>query len=550
MTHPRKLLQKLKAHTKEQSLRQGKGLTEAQKEERELCENSLLLFTEKAWPIIEGNAQFIYGWHVQAICEHLEALYKLEINRLLINCPPRIGKSNLCSVIFCAWVWTKEPHLRFLYSAYAQSLSVRDSVKCRRLIQSNWYQGYWGNKFKLMGDVNNKLRFDNDKTGYRIASSVGGSNTGEGAHFEIEDDPNNIKESDSDVIREDTNEWHDFVMSSRYSGTIDQFRRMVVQQRTHEMDATGNILAKDDPRWIHLCLPMEFEKGNRCITIPLRSTNGKKWQDPRKKEGDLLWPQGINEKDLHLLKTKDFNNDSYRIAGQLQQRPSPAGGGILKEEWFKLWKQRDLPEFDYILQSWDTALTVSDVSCYSACTTWGIFKDKGGINNIILLSVFKEKVEYPQLRKMATRLAHNYLDVYMDDPFPGRNPPDLILIEQKVSGYSLLSDLMSANLPVMKFDPGKHGGGTKVGRCRLVSHVIENGLVWLPTQSPMHEFYTDDSSLFMDCALSFPSPRANDVIDSMSQAFIRLISTGWVVNKEDPVPVYEPKWKTLDRPYS
>lgn len=548
MANAQRLLNTLITIQKNEDFRRGVQLTDEQKEERALCEASFLLFVERAWPIIEGNAPFVYGWHVQAICEHLEALYRLEINRLLINCPPRVGKSNVCSVLYCAWVWTQEPHLRFLYSSYAQSLAVRDSVKCRRLIQSNWYQGYWGDKFRLMGDVNNKLRFDNNKTGYRIASSVGGSNTGEGAHFEIEDDPNNVLTSDSEVIRTSTNEWHDFVMSSRHSGTMDQFRRLVVQQRTHEMDVTGNILAKDDARWIHLCLPMEFEKGRRCKTIPLRNTNGKSWQDPRKKEGELLWPQGIDEEHLYLFKTKDFHNDSYRIAGQLQQRPSPAGGGILKEEWFKPWKQKDLPEFEYIMQSWDTALTSGEKSCYSACTTWGIFKDKGGINNIMLLSLFREKVEYPELRKIATRLANNYEDVYLDEPILGKNPPHLILIEAKVSGYSLLADLMRANLPVMRFDPGKHGD--KIGRCRLVSHLIENGLVWLPTEFPKCEFYTADSEMFLEAAITFPNAESNDIIDSMSQAFIRLLSTGWIMNKEDPVVHHKSNWKTIDQPYT
>lgn len=537
----------LKEKLKRDLIISGNDLSEEEKETQALCENSFLLFVEKAWPIIEGNAPFLYGWHVKAICEHLEALFCLDITRLIINLPPRLGKSNLCSVLFPAWVWINDPNSRFLYSSYAQVLSVRDSVKCRRLIQSNWYQRLWGSKFRLMGDVNNKLRFDNDKTGYRIASSVGGSNTGEGGHYEIVDDPNNVLTSDSEVIRTSTNEWHDFVMSSRHSGTIDQFRRLVVQQRTHEKDVTGNILAKDDARWIHLCLPMEFEENRRCVTIPLRSTNGKPWKDPRKKEGELLWPQGVDRKNLELFKTKDFHNDSYRIAGQLQQRPSPAGGGILKEEWFKPWKQKDLPEFEYIIQSWDTALTSSVSSCYSACTTWGVFKDRGDIRNIMLLSLFRERVEYPDLRKMATRLYNNYEDNYIDEPIlGGKNTPDLILIEAKVSGYSLFSDLMSANLPVMKFDPNRHGD--KVGRCRTISHLIENGLVWLQTERPNHEFYTEDSEMLLESAVNFPNAESNDVIDSLSQAFIWITSHGWVTNKEDPQPEYSPTWKK--KPYT
>ena len=108
-------------------------LTDEEAATREKCENSLYEFVKHAWPIIEGNAVFKPGWHIEVICAHLEALYQLQISRLIINLPPRLGKSNICSVLFCAWVWTREPHYRFLYSAYAQKLSVRDSEKCLAL---------------------------------------------------------------------------------------------------------------------------------------------------------------------------------------------------------------------------------------------------------------------------------------------------------------------------------------------------------------------------------------------------------------------------------
>lgn len=533
----------------------GRKLSDAQIEEKYLCENSLYLFVEKAWPIIEGAATFIPGWHAQAICEHLEALYNLDITHLLINCPPRIGKSNICSVLLCAWVWTKQPHLRFLYSSYAQSLSVRDSIKCRRLIQSEWYQSLWGDTFFLTHDVNNKLRFENSATGYRIASSVGGANTGEGGHFEVSDDPNNVLESESEVIRESTNEWHDFVMCSRYSGTLAQFRRLVVQQRVHSRDVSGNILSKNDSRWVHLCLPMEFERNRRCITIPLRMAGSKTWRDPRKTEGELLWPAGVSRKALDELKQKDFRGDSYRIAGQLQQTPSPSEGGIIKKEWFQVWKEKEWPNFDYILQSWDTALAPGSggktkpekaTNAYSACTTWGVFNDSRGVKNIMLLSLYKDRIEYPELRKMATRLAHNFLDTDPDDPLTHKNPVDLVLIEAKVSGYSLASDLERANIPIMRFNPNTVGD--KIARCRRVTDLMENGLVWLPTIGPKFEYLNEYSQLFIQDAILFPSGESNDVIDSMSQALIRLKQTGWAENTNDPTPIPKYEWETWKRP--
>jgi phage terminase large subunit-like protein len=530
----------------------GLRLTPDQEKERWLCENSFYLFVEKAWPVIEGGKPFIPGWHVQAICEHMEALYKLEITRLIINIPPRMGKSNLCSVLFVAWVWAKDPSLSFLYSSYANSLSVRDSVKCRRLIQSDWYQSLWADKFSLMSDVNNKLRFDNDYSGYRIASSVGGTNTGLGAHFEISDDPNSVNESESEVIRESTNEWHDFVMSTRYAGTMSQFRRLVVQQRTHMQDVSGNILSKDS-RWIHLCLPMEFEKTNRCKTIPLRTSNGKVWRDPRTKEGELLWPAGINAQQLYDLKNKDFRGDPYRIAGQLQQRPSPAEGGIIQSSWYQLWKENDLPQFEYVLQSWDTAMAGESKNksknasiCYSACTTWGIFSDKNDVKNIMLLSIYKGKIEYPDLKKMALRLAHNWYDTDFDYPITQGYPsekspysPDLVLIESKVSGYTLASDLMRTTIPIMRFNPNTVGN--KETRAKRVTDLIENGRVWLPCDPP--SFYPNEySQLLIKDSILFPNNESNDTIDSMSQAFIRLKQTGWVFHSEDYNPPQEFDW--------
>lgn len=143
---------------------------------------------------------------------------------------------------------------------------------------------------------------------------------------------------------------------------------------------------------------------------------------------------------------------------------------------------------------------------------------------------------------MAVCLAHNYHDVIMNDPLTYKMPPDLILIEQKVSSYSLLADLMHAYLPVMKFYPKRHGD--KIG------HLMENELVWLPTEAPKFEILTEDSELFLSAAGLFPNDESNDIIDSMSQVFIRLTSAGWVSNKEDPVPVREEAWKTIDTPYT
>src|SRR5437868_1086842 len=146
----------------------------------ELATRRLGEFVRQAWVIVEPSTPFVPGWHIDCIIEHLEAVTYGQIRNLLINVPPRHMKSLLVSVFWPAWEWIRWPHRRWLYSSYSGQLSLRDSVHCRRLIESPWYQQHWRDRFALTSDQNTKGRFDNDRSGYRIASSVGGSVTGEG----------------------------------------------------------------------------------------------------------------------------------------------------------------------------------------------------------------------------------------------------------------------------------------------------------------------------------------------------------------------------------
>lgn len=146
---------------------------------KEKCEVSFHEFVKNAWLHVDGR-DYIDGWHVQAMCEHLQAIQKLEIKKLLCNMPPRTGKSMIFCVLFPAWCWTIDPGLRFLYTSYSKDLTIRDSVFCRRLIASDWYQKIWGDKFSITRDVDNKCRYDNNKHGYRLATSVGSTITGHG----------------------------------------------------------------------------------------------------------------------------------------------------------------------------------------------------------------------------------------------------------------------------------------------------------------------------------------------------------------------------------
>ncbi len=502
-------------------------------EEAELYGKTLHSFTKGAWHIVEGGREFVDGWHIGAICEHLEAVKNGQIKTLLINEPPRCMKSTTVSVMFPSWCWIADPHLQFLFLSYAEKLSMKDSVKCRRIIASKWYQERWGNRYKICGDVNTKLRFDNDKTGYRISSSIGGTATGEGGDIIVLDDPNNAGDTESETIRESTNDWCDSTLSSRLNN-LKTGSVIIVQQRLHAQDYSGHILSQEIPDLVHLCLPMEFETNRRCVTIPLPSTQGKPWADPRKNEGDLLWPARIGPDELSKLKIK--MRTDYIRAGQLQQRPAPAEGGIIKKSWFQIWKMPTPPRCEYILQSWDTAYSKGITAACSACTTWGIFKDQHDVAQIMLLSMWHGRLENPDVRRMMIRLAKNYYDIQIDNPVPEDYilRPDMILVENKANGGPLIQDLNRAGIILTRFDPLHQGGGDKVARLRKISHIIESGKVWLPARPPSYTTLRPFADSFLEACAVFPNDEnSKDIVDSMSQALIKLRLSAWIDHPDD-----------------
>src|ERR1700674_2852202 len=268
--------------------------------DRELAERHLCDFVRLAWPVVERSTPCMDGWHIDAITDHLEAITRGDIRNLLINVPPRHMKSLLVSVLWPCWEWLRCPQRRWLFSSYAASLSIRDSVKCRRLIESPWYQMNWGDRFSLTGDQNAKARFENDRTGYRLATSVGGAATGEGGDRIVCDDPHNVQEAESDAIRKSTLDWFDVVMSTRVNDPRST-AKVVVMQRCHQRDLSGHLLAQGG--WEHLRLPAEFEEPKCATSIS--------WIDPRTQPGELLWPERFGPIEIADLK---LNLGSYAAA--------------------------------------------------------------------------------------------------------------------------------------------------------------------------------------------------------------------------------------------
>lgn len=307
-----------------------------------ILQSSLSDFIEEFWPIVEPGTEYLHNWHADAISEHLTAVTRGDIKNLVINIPPRCAKSLYVCVFWPTWVWTTKPQMRWLFSSYAQSLSVRDNLKCRRIIESPLYRHLWGDVFQLTSDQNTKMKFENNKTGYRIATSVDGVGTGEGADVACVDDPHSAGDMYSDKKIFSALAWWDETMSTRLNDPKTG-AKVIVMQRLGERDLSAHVLKQGG--YEHLCLPMEFEPDRKCVT-----SIG--WEDPRKELGERLWPERFNESALNEYKTR-LGSNGY--AGQYQQRPTPAGGGMFKGEWFSVVKAA--PAKSVRVRYWDRAST-------------------------------------------------------------------------------------------------------------------------------------------------------------------------------------------------
>jgi predicted phage terminase large subunit-like protein len=502
-------------------------------------EDSLYLFLREGWHAIDPSP-WSDGWAIEAVAEHLQAVIDGEIKRLLINIPPRMSKSSLCSVALPAWCWaqppsrnspTSGPQVQFLHASYAEKLSLRDSVKCRRLIQSPWYQSHWGDRFRLSSDQNVKSRFSNDQGGERLITSIGGSTTGEGMMIGVIDDANAAGEAFSEATITTTNDWWDQVMRTRLNdATYGAF--IGVQQRLAEDDWSGHILSKDHGEWVHLCLPMEFEPERSFTTVI-------GWKDPRTEAGELLWPERFPQKEVDSLRV-DLGPFGY--AGQMQQRPEPAGGGVIKRDWWQLWDADAFPPMDYIIASLDTAYTTKTSNDFSALTVWGVFtgdakmqanrildangrpmfQDRSyqdGAPKVMLMNAWQARLELHELVEKVGKTCRAL-------------KCDKLLVENKAAGHSVAQEIRrlygQEEFAVQLFDPKSQD---KLSRLYSVQHLFAEGMVYAPDRA-----WAD---MTMTQVGQFPKGKHDDIVDTVSQALRHLRDLGLLVRAPERIAEIE-----------
>lgn len=260
-------------------------------------EGSLMDYAEYVWPVVEPAIPFVRGWAIEAIAEHLEAVTNGHIRKLLMNVPPGFTKSLMTDVFWPSWEWGPRnmPWLRYVCASYSSHLTERDNMRCRNIVISDRYKKLWGNRFRISNEQFTKIKFANDHTGWKLATSVGGIGVGERGDRFIIDDPNNTMEMEYEATRNTTNLWFTEVVPDRLNNPQES-AIVVIQQRLHEDDVSGTALSRK-MGFTHLMIPMEHDVSRHCKTFLGWNGDGNEivWEDPRKTEGELAWPERFTE---------------------------------------------------------------------------------------------------------------------------------------------------------------------------------------------------------------------------------------------------------------
>ena len=449
-------------------------------QKRENAANNFMDFVHKVWPT------FIDGAHHARMAKAFERVARGECKRLIINMPPRHTKSEFASYLLPAWFLGKFPHKKVIQTSHTAELAVGFGRKVRNLVDSDVFHEIFPD-VALRVDSQAAGRWNTSAGGDYFAIGVGGAVTGKGADILIIDDPHSEQEA---ALAEINPEIYDKVYEWYTSGPRQRLQPggaiIIVMTRWSKKDLTGQVIKAAAQRGGDEWEVIEFP-----AILP---------------SGNPLWPQFWSLKELSALK-EELPNQKWMA--QYMQNPTSEQSAIVKREWWQIWEHDRPPSCDFVLQAWDTAFEKNNRADYSACTTWGVFymEDDAGVNqaNIILLNAFRDRLEFPSLKKKAVEEFREW-------------DPDSIIVEKKASGSPLIYEMRSMGIPVQEFTPSK--GNDKISRLNAVSDIFASGRVWVPNTRWAEEV--------VDEVASFPGGEHDDYVDSVSLAMMRFRKGGYI----------------------
>lgn len=454
-----------------------------------LCQNDFLAF------IAAVDSAYKFGTHLKKLGGLLMEIEKGLKDRIAVSMAPRFGKSQMISIYYPAWYLGKHPDHKMILASHTSDLAVDMARKVRNLMQSDVYMAIFPG-VNIAADAKAAGKWNTTKGGEVFAVGVGGALAGRGAHLAIVDDP--LSEQDlkagNTASLDTVYEWFRAGLRTRL---MPGGRIAILHTRWHQRDLIGR-LTKD------ALLNPEADQ-YEIFEFPAILTSANPAADPTAPGYDpeaplelqkSLWPEQWSLESL--LRTK-ASMPAWQWSAQYQQEPTSQESALIKREYIKWWEKEDPPEVDYIVQSWDTAMTTKERSDYSVCQTWGVWQNEDGVDNVILLNRVKGKYEFPELKQQALQQFKEWR-------------PDTLIIETKASGQPLVDELRRSGIYVQEFSPGK--GQDKIARVNAISDMFASGQVWFPE--------THWATEVVEELVAFPAGEHDDDVDATSLALARI----------------------------
>ena len=449
--------------------------------ERRNLSKSFAEFAKESWHILEPETPLKWNWHHDYICEHLEQLRSGHIKRLIVEVPPRSMKSILISVCYPAWIWASDPGHRFIKGSYSGGLSMKHSVDCRQILDSEWYRNLFGHQFQLP-KYTNKVEFSNDKRGHMIATSMRGTATGKGCNTLIIDDPHNVDEAYSKHQREQTIQ----AFRNKFFTRLDDKKNgriAVVMQRIHLMDLVGSLT--DQGGWTIIKLQAIEEQG-RVFLFP------KSKRVVERPVGDILQPDREGIEELDQLK-RDLGSRNFMA--QYQQNPSSESGGLVKRSDIQYFKVLPKVINDWI-QSWDFTFKDTDNSNYVVGQVWARCGP-----NMYLVDQIRDKLDFSASCRAMLNLTAKWPKAILK------------LVEDKGNGPAIISAMKNQVSGLVEFNPNQYG--SKEARLAAVSPHFEGHNIHIPEGADWAQDWVEE-------LVTFPNGANDDQVDATTQALIKL----------------------------
>lgn len=451
-------------------------------------------FIHEAWPVLEPQTPLKWGWALDCMSEHLQAVFAGQINRLCMNVPPGMMKSLMTCVFSQAYEWgpLARPSLDYLSASWKLDFAVRDSRKTRDLILSPWFQELWPTKLITTAED----EFSSEARGTRTAKTFSGLTSGRGDRLAI-DDPHSTEQAESDAERRRKTRIFRESATTRLNDPI-LSAIMVTMQRLNALDVSGVI--EELGGYVRVVLPMEFEVDRRCHTVlGLKDGQRVEFTDPRRDKNELLFPErfprDVVERDKIVL-------GAYAVAGQFQQRPAPREGGNFKRHWFGVVEA--LPAGGKFVRGWDLASTKD-----GGDFTVGVLMCQVG-RIYYVVDIVRFRGSPAEVDAALVNTAAQDVALYGPSNYRIRLPqdPGQAGKSQKSAHAALLAKYVFRIMPVT---------GDKPTRARPLASQVEAGNVKM-LKAPWNNTFLDEIGMF-------PNAGFDDQVDAAADAYNELVGT-------------------------